>query len=202
MKKKLSYLIMVVLMVALSSLIMACNGKESNAKGEKNIITVNPADGEEQPKPEDLAVLADVVDKVPVVLYFANEQGQLVAQRRDIPKVDGIARMTIHELTKGPEQNNMQSMIPTLPNGTKLKDISIKDGLCTVDFSSQLKENHAGGSTGELLTVYAIVNTLTQFSTVQQVQILVNGEVVETLAGHVDLSVPLERNDTIITSAK
>jgi spore germination protein GerM len=199
MTKRIRYLILVLLVVALSSLMMGCNGKNSNANEERNIITVNPLDNEEQqPLIEDMAVLTDVVDKVPVVLYFANEQGQLVAQRRDIPKVDGIARMTIHELAKGPEQ---QGMLPPLPNGTKLKDISIKDGLCTVDFSSELRENHAGGSAGELMTVYAIVNTLTQFSTVQQVQILVNGEMVDTLAGHVDLSVPLERNDTIITSA-
>lgn len=198
MVNRLKFFVVAVLMVLLGTCLMACDAKEGAANGDRNIVTVNAGAGEEQPAPEDVTVLADVVDKTSVVLYFSNEQGQLVAERREIPKVDGIARMTIHELTKGPEQ---PGMLPTLPNGTKLKDISIEDGLCKVDFSKELLENHPGGSAGELITVYSIVNTLTQFSTVQQVQILVDGEKVASLAGHVDLSQPLQRYDAIITSA-
>ncbi|MDN5347249.1 MAG: hypothetical protein PWP65_813 [Clostridia bacterium] len=133
-----------------------------------------------------------------VVLYFADPTGQrLVAQEREIPKVEGIARATIQELIKGPGLES--NLLPTIPAGTVLKDINIRpDGLARVDFSRELVENHSGGSIGENLTVYSIVNTLTQFPSVKKVEILVEGKKVKTLAGHVDVSDPITRNENII----
>lgn len=51
---------------------------------------------------------------------------------------------------------------------------------------------------GEALAVAAIVNTLTEFPQIRQVQILVEGKQVESLAGHVDVSRPLTRNEKLI----
>ncbi|HPW21762.1 MAG TPA: GerMN domain-containing protein, partial [Vicinamibacterales bacterium] len=49
-----------------------------------------------------------------------------------------------------------------------------------------------GGSQHELLTVYAIVDTLTaNLPAITSVQILVDGREVDSLAGHVDLRRPL-----------
>lgn len=109
----------------------------------------------------------------------------------------GIARETIQQLCAGPENTELE---PTLPVGTKLLDIDIRDGLCTVDFSRELVERHSGGSETEYLTVYSIVNTLTQFSTVEQVQILVEGRIIKTIAGHVGVATPLVRDDDVITA--
>ncbi len=130
-----------------------------------------------------------------VSLYFASPDGTgLVEEQRNIAKVEGIARETINELVMGPAPAS--GLLPTIPEGTALVDINIKeDGLCRVDFSSELVNNHLGGSTEETLTVYSIVNTLTQFPTVNEVQIMVDGQFVETLAGHVDVSQALVRND-------
>ncbi len=184
-----------VLLILMLCCFTACASGEKTSNADVSISI----DGSEEPTLESVSVLNDMVDKTTVVLYFADEQGNLVAQKRDIPKVDGIARMTVNELIKGPDAAS--SLLPTIPPETKLKDISISDGLCTVDFNRALKENHPGGSSSELVTVYSIVNTLTQFSTVEKVQILLDGQVVETLAGHVELTQPLERNDDIIVTA-
>lgn len=146
---------------------------------------------------DSIPTVTHFVDTTTVVLYFADDNDRLVAEQREIPKVVGIARETINELLKGPEN---QSLNPTIPAGTALLDIDVNNGLCTVDFSRELVEGHSGGSTAEYLTVYSIVNTLTQFSTVQEVQIRVEGQVVETIAGHLDVSVPLERDDEIISA--
>ena len=62
-----------------------------------------------------------------------------------------------------------------------------------MDFSQDLVKHFVGGSTGEEMLVGSIVNTLTEFPEVKQVQILIEGSPVETIAGHMDLSVPLER---------
>ncbi|MEW6424365.1 MAG: GerMN domain-containing protein [Bacillota bacterium] len=132
-----------------------------------------------------------------VVLYFADKNGYLVAYPKEIPKVVGIGRRTLEELCQGPPADS--GLYPTIPAGARLKDINIKEnGLAIVDFSQNLKSRHWGGATGELLTVYSIVNTLTQFPTVQEVQILIEGERVQTLAGHLDISKPLRRDGSLI----
>lgn len=130
-----------------------------------------------------------------VVLYFVNTNGYLQAEQRTVKKTPGIARQAIYELCRGPQS---QSLAATLPDGTRLLDINIKDGLCTVNFSRELVAKHSGGSGAENATVYSIVNTLTQFSSINQVQILVEGQVVDSIAGHLDVSVPITRDDEII----
>ena len=52
-----------------------------------------------------------------------------------------------------------------------------------------------GGIANEILTVYAIVNALTvNLPAITAVQILVDGQEVDTLAGHVDLRRPLPQD--------
>lgn len=132
-----------------------------------------------------------------ITLFFADPSGEgLATETRSVQKVEGIARATITELIKGPMQSGL---LPTIPEGTQLKDINVKDnGLMIVDFSSDLIENHLGGSTEESLTVYSIVNTLSQFSTVDEVQILVDGQYVDSIAGHVDVSQAMAPNTDLI----
>lgn len=134
-------------------------------------------------------------EKTEVVLYFASEEGQkLIAEKRQILKMTGVARKTIEELIKGPQSKTMKR---TVPATTKLLDIDIKDGLATVSFNKDLQKLNTG-SMGELITIYSIVDTLTQFPTVKKVQFLIEGQTVETLAGHVDISKPLEKDSKII----
>jgi len=130
-----------------------------------------------------------------VVLYFANANGYLQAEQRSINKTPGVARQTSQELCLGPRT---QGLFATIPGGTRLMDINIRDGLCTVNFSQELVTKHNGGSGSENATVYSIVNTLTQFRSIEQVQILVDGKVVESIAGHLDVSVPLTRDSNLI----
>lgn len=135
---------------------------------------------------------------ISVSLFFSNPEGRLlVAQPRTIPKVEGIARATIKELIAGPRADS--GLLPTIPAGTVLRDINVReDGVAVVDFSRELIAGHPGGSLGESLTVYSIVNTLTQFPRVQCVQFLVEGQYVDTLAGHLLLAEPVSRNADLI----
>lgn len=133
-----------------------------------------------------------------IVLYFSDQLGQqLVKEERIIKKEEGIGRLTINELIKGPDLTS--DLLPTIPENTILLDINVKqdEQLAIVDFSKALVDNHMGGSSGEIMTVYSIVNTLTQFPTVEHVQILVNGEYAETIAGHIDISKPISKSDLI-----
>ena len=74
----------------------------------------------------------------------------------------------------------------------KLRQLYIDgQGTAYVDFSRDLQTKHPGGSGGELLTIYSIVDTLTtNFDQIHQVKILVEGSEVLTLAGHIDTRHP------------
>jgi len=96
------------------------------------------------------------------------------------------------ELIKGPRNNRLY---PTIPQTTKVNALYVSDRIAYIDFSSEIIEDHPGGSTGELLTIYSIIMTLTSFSDIDKVQLLVDGNSGETLVGHVDTSVPLERDE-------
>ncbi len=133
-----------------------------------------------------------------VVLYFADANGYLQAEQRFVNKTAGVARQAMQELCRGPLT---QGLFATIPGDTRLLDINIRDGLCTVNFSQDLVTKHSGGSGSENTTVYSIVNTLTQFSSIEQVQILVGGQVVESIAGHLDVSVPLTRDSNLIRAS-
>ena len=62
----------------------------------------------------------------------------------------------------------------------------------TLDFNARLVNGHPGGSLSELLTVYALVDSVSaNFPHLRQVRLLVDGQPRETLKGHIDISQPV-----------
>ena len=133
----------------------------------------------------------------PVTLLFGSTDGQgLIREERKATKRDTLLdqiREVIEQLIEGP----YSVLVRTIPDETKLNTVYLlSDGTLVVDFSREIQTLHTGGTTGEILTVYSIVNTLTMnFKQVERVQILVDGEGVETLVGHLDLEQPLTRDN-------
>ncbi len=81
-----------------------------------------------------------------------------------------------------------------IPRGTLLNEAYIdSQKTAYLDFSHHLTDGHIGGTTAELLTVTAILKTVFDAfpNEIIHVQILIDGEEKETLAGHLDLSQPL-----------
>lgn len=145
-----------------------------------------------------LSPLSSSANMVAVELYFKDpRQNKLVREKRQIPRVVGIARATMEELFKGPAGGDLVSPFPP---GTELLDINVRsDGLCIVDVSREMRGVGSGGIEAEKLAVYAVVNTLTQFPTVKKVKILVEGQQLKTLAGGVAISEPLMRENSLIS---
>ncbi len=93
-----------------------------------------------------------------------------------------------------------------MPAGTTLRGIYVAERDCDsggasckrdafVDLSPEARTRHTGGALDELFSIYAIVNAVTaNLPAISRVQILVDGKEVDTLAGHVDLRHPLEKN--------
>ena len=145
-----------------------------------------------------LPALAPTEEVIIVELFFLDEEsGKLVGEKREISKVTGIARATLQELLRGPAVGSR--FTSAVPVDTVLLDLNIReDGRCIVDLSRDFKSNLGKHPNAEILAVYALVNTLTQFSTVKEVQLLINQQPVDTLAGEVDLTQPLMREVNLV----
>lgn len=126
-----------------------------------------------------------------VVLYFSASDGsRLVPEGREIECLEEIdcVRETVQALVDGP----VGDLVPVIPSHAVVRDIRIAEGTATVDFSRELVADHPGGSLSELFTVYGLADTLaSNFRNIRQVRILVEGEPVETLKGHVALKEPV-----------
>ena len=95
----------------------------------------------------------------------------------------------MEELARGPAG---RGVVRTLPQGTQVLSVVFDDrGGAFVDFSRELVDGHPGGSTGELLTIGSVVQTLARnFPDVEEVTFLVEGRQIESIAGHLDASAP------------
>jgi len=141
-----------------------------------------------------------LVERKEVLIYFSDSEGEyLVGEKREILKKNEVkeeAKEAIIELIKGPKGR----LIPTLPPRTKLLTLQINDaGLAKVNFSPALSKDHPGGSSGEMMTVYSIVNSLSlNFPQIKRVQILIDGKPIETIVGHLSLGQPVTPKPDLI----
>ncbi|NMB96294.1 MAG: GerMN domain-containing protein [Clostridiaceae bacterium] len=139
---------------------------------------------------------AKIAGKTPVKLYFTNEDNsKLLAEIRYI-KLDekkndpeSLATEIMQQLIKGPAEGT--NLIATIPKDTKLhSDIKIKDKIATVDLSKEFVENHPGGKEAEKMTIYSIVNSLTQIKDIEKVQFKIEGQVKDRYKGNFKFDVP------------
>jgi len=129
------------------------------------------------------------------LFYVADDGTRLTAVERDVPYGEGTIEQA-KAIVAAQIGTVSEPLVSPIPAGTKLRALFVTDrGDAYVDLSRELSAAHPGGTTTELLTVYAIVNALTtNLPAVTRVQLLVDGKEVETLAGHVDLRRPLAKN--------
>jgi spore germination protein GerM len=151
------------------------------------------ADGAATPAP---APVVPAGRKITATLYYISPDGMsLIGVQREVGFGEAVIDQAryILEAQLGPAPAPQASAIP---EGTTLRGLYFTDrGDAFVDLSGDARTKHTGGAIDELFTVYSIVNALTvNLPAVKRVQILVDGREVDTLAGHVDLRHPLQKN--------
>jgi spore germination protein GerM len=131
--------------------------------------------------------------RIKAALYYIAADGvRLDAAQRDVAYAESTpdqARRILEAMLEPPPPG----LLSAIPAGTALRGVYLGDGgAAYVDFTGPIRANHPGGSLNELLTVYAIVSSVTaNLPAVTAVQILIDGREADTLAGHVDLRRPL-----------
>jgi len=140
------------------------------------------------------------VPRITATLFYGSEDGEaLVAVRREVALADGTVPQA-RQILEAQLQGAPAPYASVVPEGTLLRAFyATERGDAFVDLTADVSTKHPGGSSTELLTVYAIVNAITaNLPSIQRVQILIDGREVDTLAGHVDLRRPLERDFSLV----
>lgn len=146
---------------------------------------------------EDFGQETDSLLSTELVLYFASANGMyIIPETREVYYSSNVSleRLVIEQLLKGPESDGM---LAAIPSGTKLNSITVsEDGVCIVNFDATIETTITGIT--ENVTVYSIVNSLTELANIKSVQILVNGETPHISNVDADLSSAISKNDDIV----
>jgi len=138
-------------------------------------------------------------EKQKVKLYFSDlNERFLIPEERYITKKkspDDTVRALVTALIEGPHTD----LVKTFPGETILRGVTIQNGIASIDFGRNLIDLHPGGSASEMMTIYSLTNTLTiNVPSVKKVKILIGGNSVETIKGHIDTSSPFSVNRDIL----
>ncbi|MBQ8316274.1 MAG: GerMN domain-containing protein [Lachnospiraceae bacterium] len=128
-------------------------------------------------------------------IYYANQDGTgLVASNLKIPYTGSEAeeKIVLQQLINGPIEADMQAV---LSDKVKIRSVSTKDNVCTVDFSKEFLDKLPDVS--EEVVLYSVVNTLAELPGIYQVQFLVEGKQ-EKLYQTMDLTGVYERNLNVV----
>ncbi len=131
-------------------------------------------------------------------MYFATKDGaalEMVPVQITYDATIPLEQMTIEQLIKGPnsiEGITRGEILPTIPDGTVLNNITVKEHTCYVDFSNEFL-NKPDNISPEV-AVYSVVNTLVELSTINKVQFSIDGEQVLLYNDTINFGAVFERN--------
>lgn len=143
----------------------------------------------------------DNVDSWDLIFYSVDKDTDLlVPVSVSYPKREGIAKAVTEELVLGSPLSTRIAefgLEMPLPQRTKVLGISIRDNVARVDFSEDFLDHK--DKIHEQLSVTALVYTLTQFPTIDSVQIIVNGQEIQSLLYDTYIKLPLDKDIGINT---
>ncbi len=110
-------------------------------------------------------------------IYFTDEsQRYLIPALRKVVASENLPIYVLHQLLEGPTE---EGYVATMPRDTRLLGFSLEDGIATVDLSGEFIENRPRMELAERMTIYSLVNSLTELDGIDRVQILVEGQAVD-----------------------
>lgn len=197
--KPIKYLLTI---FAIIVLIMAAGCDNQNTKTTNNGNTSTVQSEQQSQKVATTSILEDKPDtqkqtQTEITVYFPDANAEkLIAVKRQIPANDNKYVNAINELITGPANDSEGFTI--MPKGTKVLSVNVNNNIATVDFSKEFQNNFTGGSTGEIMLVGSIVDTLTDFKEIKSVRFTLEGQPLDILGGHLDLTEPVSRMNDLL----
>ena len=130
-------------------------------------------------------------EKATLLLYFADESGtKLVTESRDVfyDLNTSMERLIVDELMKGPISTGLKA---TIPSDTKVVSVTMNEGICYVNFDEGFLNTLP--DVQDSITIYSIVDSLSELPSISRVQILINGKS-DKKYNTISLGISVERN--------
>ena len=137
-------------------------------------------------------------------MYFSDYKGTALVEVPVEITYDAtipLEQLAIEQLMKGPysiEGINKKSVLPTIPAGTRLNNVTIKENTCYVDFSSDFLNKRKSVTSD--VAIYSVVNTLVELPAINKVQFSIDGGQVLEYSDSVGFGEPFERNLDLVVS--
>ncbi len=125
-------------------------------------------------------------DKLESELRRVRKRSMLIAQGRQI----------VETILEGPSKDELYQAIPLK---TTLRGLFFDSGIFIVDLSREFSAIGSLGASEQALAIYSIVNSLTELDPKARVRILVNGSEADGEKGHIDISRPMTRMESLIS---
>ncbi len=167
-----------------SKIIFYVDGKEYRTAGGAPVGVMTAEDFV-----DDTTDLVMDNNKVNIILYFTDDKGmKLYPEVRNvyIDSRSSKEKVVLDELLKGPEKTGLKKV---LPDGLTIISVVTRDGICYLDMDDTFLTGTINVT--DSIPVYAIVNSLTAISGVEEVQIMINGEIGKTYRGVINFDIPL-----------
>lgn len=129
-----------------------------------------------------------------VTIYFADKDAMwFVPYCVDKPSAKSekeLICLTLEKVIEGPPEGS--GLFGTVPKGTKILDLEIKDDLVVLNFNREYEENYVGGTCAERYMINSMVYPLAQFHK-KYVKFQIEGEERVVLKrGHLALDYPIK----------
>lgn len=136
-----------------------------------------------------------------LTVYFTDDSGSCLHDSVLEVDYDGsktMEQLVVEQVLCGPVKGK-SDLRPVISPKTKLLKVTTTNGICYVNLDENFLKKVSG--VAPEVTVYAIVNSLIELTSVNKVQLSVNGEEIEKFHD-MDFSVPLDRNLELVKNNK
>jgi germination protein M len=133
-------------------------------------------------------------EEVTINVYYADQNGEYLVGETRIVSGSSQYVDAISEMMKEPIDS---SLVKLIPESTKINSVTVKDGMANVDLSKNFVDDRFVSDTTDILLIYSIVNTLTEFPDVNSVEFYTDGARLDVL-GQLDLQGPSFRRIDLI----
>lgn len=164
---------------------------EESPEAESESTVAEEPSQSDQPEPP--------VQSTAVTLYFirVSDDGRIIpeAVERSVPAGDSPLTRTIESLVNGPNVDAInRGLLNLVPEGTRLLSASVEGRVAYLNFSEEFRFNPLG-TEGSLAQLQQVVYSATAFSSIDRVQILVEGNVLDYLSVEgIYIGAPLSRD--------
>ncbi|WP_410514868.1 GerMN domain-containing protein [Paenibacillus sp. BR2-3] len=171
----------------------AADSVNSNAEASSQPTAGSDGTGTNNTAPADPAAEEKKVETIDVY-YTDSQMMDLVAAKATISYTVTEAASKYSAAFQALQASDNTDLVP-LWGKIELKSLKFDNGQVVIDIHKPIEAQLGAG--GESFAMGALSKTLFQFAEVQSIEVLLDGEKVESLMGHVDLEHPMTRDNSL-----